>query len=1128
MESAFGFLDHKGEMAARIRSRDWSATAFGAIETWPSALRFAVDICLGSSFPTAIYWGPELNLLYNDAWSSFPGDRHPWALGRPAHEVWAHIWDVVGVQMARTLHGQGFATYDQMLPMERGGKLQDTWWNYSLTPIRDESGKVVGTFTQGSETTRAVLAERDRMAEADRLRDLFQQAPAAVALVHGPDFVFEMINPAFLDLVGNRDLIGRRVADALPEIAEQGGVDRFRQVYRTGEECRASERAVSFDRTPGGAPETRILDYVLQPIKDAAGATVDILVLATDVTERAQAQEALRQSEQRLELALDSSLGVGTWDWDVQPNRVTADVRFARLYGVDPGKAAQGAPIEAFFGSIHPDDDVRVKTAVARAIEKGDRFVEEYRLLQPDGSVRWVTAQGRCGYDQAGKPSHFPGVSFDISERKLAEEAARNTAEELRAATETQLFLHALAERQRALDTPDAIMRFTAGSIARRMKLDRVGFYRVLGEGIIQFGPCWTSGALPPLHGTMPVESLGASVRDGYRAGKTAVHSDGAIETAPSKAVRLSPSGIGVPLKRGGQWVASLYANQAGPHAWTADEIAFIEAVAEASWDAVERLEALSALKDSEAKFRGIANSIDQMVWSARPDGQLDYFNERWYEFTHVDRGSSDGDGWLDLLHPDDRAPTLEIWRGSIASGEPCRAEYRLRHHADGYRWVLARATPGRDEAGKITRWFGSSTDIQEIVDARDGHERSRIALEQEVEQRTRALIETEDQLRQAQKMEAVGQLTGGVAHDFNNMLAVVIGALDLIERRVGQGETDVERYVTAARDAAGRAAGLTERLLAFSRDQPLAPVPVDMNQMMFGMSELLIRTLGEAVTVGKVSSADLHMARVDPNQLQHAILNLSVNARDAMPRGGTLTIETANVTLGTREAQGFDVPPGDYVQVAITDTGSGMTRDVLERAFDPFFTTRGAQKRAGLGLSQVFGFVRQSGGHVRIESEIDRGTTARLYFPRYTGPSLAEPAATPAAEPPNGNHDEVVLVVEDEERLRNFSVEALRELGYSVVDAPGGREALRMIETGQRVSLLFTDIVMPEMNGIELARAARVRRPGLRVLYTTGYTPDALAEEEGTLDDVLAKPFDFARLGLRVRAALDAASMAD
>ena len=342
---------------------------------------------LASSFPSALYWGPELRLLYNDAWAPIPTDRRPGALGQPGATVWADIWDVVGPQMQRVMAaGEGFAVFDQMLEMNRGGRPHETWWNYSFTPVRDESGAVVGILNQGNETTRSVLAERARLAEVGRLRELFAQAPGGVALLHGPDHVFEIANAAYFELIGQREVLGKPIAAALPEVVEQGFVDLLDRVFRDGLPYRADSIPVRLQRGTAEG-ETRLLDFVYQPIKDANGLTTDIFVVANDVTERASAEAALRESEARLQLALDSSVGVGTWFWDVPANRVTADARFLKLYGVTmpPG---EGAPVEAFFVNLHPDDRPVLEAQIAQALATGGDFDAEYRLVQTDGSTR--------------------------------------------------------------------------------------------------------------------------------------------------------------------------------------------------------------------------------------------------------------------------------------------------------------------------------------------------------------------------------------------------------------------------------------------------------------------------------------------------------------------------------------------------------------------------------------------------------------------------------------------------------------------------------------------------------------------------------------------------------------------
>jgi nitrogen-specific signal transduction histidine kinase/CheY-like chemotaxis protein len=387
---------------------------------------------------------------------------------------------------------------------------------------------------------------------------------------------------------------------------------------------------------------------------------------------------------------------------------------------------------------------------------------------------------------------------------------------------------------------------------------------------------------------------------------------------------------------------------------------------------------------------------------------------------------------------------------------------------------------------------------------------------------------QAEAKVRQMQKMEAIGQLTGGVAHDFNNMLAVIISALQLAQRRLGRNE-NAEHFIDAAMDGARRAAILTSRLLAFARRQPLQPVVLDVNRVLGGMSELLRRTLGEQIDFETVLAGGIWKVNVDASELENAILNICVNARDAMSGAGKLTIESANAYLDEDYARAnIDVALGQYVMVAITDTGSGMPPDVKAKAFDPFFTTKEVGKGTGLGLSHVHGFVKQSGGHVAIYSEVGHGTTVKLYLPRT---QLQEQNATPVlavlpGDIPEGDPAQIVLVVEDDDRVRLLSVASLRELGYTVLHARSGNTALDVLELNPGISLLFTDIVMPDMSGRALADEALRRFPTLKVLYTTGYTQNAIVHN-GVVDAdarLLLKPYSLVDLARKIRATLDEA----
>jgi PAS domain S-box-containing protein len=537
--------------------------------------------------------------------------------------------------------------------------------------------------------------------------------------------------------------------------------------------------------------------------------------------------------------------------------------------------------------------------------------------------------------------------------------------------------------------------------------------------------------------------------------------------------------------------------------------------------DVTEQVLAEQALRQSEELYRTLADQLAELnatlaqrvedktrerdrIWNVSQD--LLVVSDRNGVWRTVNPAWTKTLGWSEaellnrtsewLEHPDDGGITQAQVKKLGASETTVKFESRFRHKDGSYRWLS---------------WTGVSDKDHNYAVARD------VTAEKAADERLKA---TEEALRQSQKMEAVGQLTGGIAHDFNNLLTGIVGSLDLLQTRLNQGRTDnVARYIDAATTSANRAAALTHRLLAFARRQPLIPKSVDANQLVVSLEDLLRRTIGEAIDLEIVASDDLWCTLCDPNQLESALLNLAINARDAMPDGGKLTIVTANARLDSVTADTPALLPGDYICIAVTDTGVGMSAEVAARAFDPFFTTKPIGQGTGLGLSMIYGFARQSNGHVTIDSKIGRGTSVRLYLPRHHG-DLAAQHASAAKATERAATGETVLVVEDEPVVRGVILEILAEQGYRTLEAVDGPSGLRILRSDERIDLLVTDVGLPGMNGRQLADQARESRPDLKILFITGYA-ESVAISDGFLQpgmEMITKPFDLDNLSRRIR----------
>jgi signal transduction histidine kinase/DNA-binding response OmpR family regulator len=550
------------------------------------------------------------------------------------------------------------------------------------------------------------------------------------------------------------------------------------------------------------------------------------------------------------------------------------------------------------------------------------------------------------------------------------------------------------------------------------------------------------------------------------------------------------------------------------------------------------RREAAEAIRASEAKAREQAERVQlaldagaivgTWVWNV----QTDHFigGERFARSFGLDpercRAGLRLEEVAASIHEDDKPRVMAEVREALRRGGPFRCEYRVRQHDGVFRWIEANGRVDLDADGVATRFPGVLIDIEH----RRAIEAELRELNQQLEDRVQLAIEQREQaeeaLRQSQKMEAVGQLTGGIAHDFNNLLAGISGSLQMLETRIGQGRLDaVPRYIDAALGATKRAAALTQRLLAFSRRQTLDPKPTNLNRLITDMEELVRRTTGPNIEVEVVGAGGLWPVLIDQNQMENALLNLCINARDAMPDGGRLTIETANRWLDGNAGMQRDLPPGQYVSLSVTDTGIGMDKETIGRIFEPFFTTKPLGQGTGLGLSMIYGFVRQSNGQIRVYSEPGHGTTMCLYFPRHHGgASESETSGEAMADVENG-YGETVLVIDDEPTVRLLVVDVLQDAGYRILEAGDGPSGLKILQSETRIDLLLTDVGLPGgMNGRQVADAGRALRPDLKVLFITGYAENAVIGN-GQLErgmQVITKPFAIDALVNRVRDAID------
>ncbi|WP_353205499.1 PAS domain-containing protein, partial [Sphingomonas sp.] len=955
-ETAMGFLDGGGEVGALLRAFDWDGHPLGRPDRWPAALKLSVSHCLHSSFPTAIYWGPEFRLLYNDAWTVL-AENHPWALGRPAAEVRPDVWPVLGPQFAAVLASRrGVAHVAQRLMMLRGGVPTETFWTYNSSPILDENGVPYGILNQGLDVTGQVVNERALRTAKDE-REFILTLTERQRAQADPDDVMQLT----ADAVGNYLGVDRAgFFEMLP-----GDLLRYGA-------CWVSERLPPLTGTmPSAVFGTRL------------GATIrsgGTLVFAAPDEAGAPDQAAL----------------------DLTGTRAGISVPLVR------GGAWQGA----FY----------LSSATPRGWTRGEiALVEEVAELSWDAVAR-VRATARLQAINVG----------------LQDEVAARTA-----------------ERDKLWEVSNDLLGIA----------DHDGVW-------IAVNPAWER-----LLGWSAAEIVGRDTQ-------WLRHPDDRGDIAAEQAAIAAP-GIARRIEKRLRTRDGSYRTLA----W--QTILFDDRLYTNARDVTEERRQQAALIAAEKRTRIVLEAMDGVgVWTY--DAATDrFYSDPGFGALHGFAPQEAGPGRtmpeiLQRIHPEDLPRTYAAIAKARETGEDSENEYRIVLPDGTIRHILSRSHVVRDAHGALEQVIGVGVDVS----------RQR---------------ELEERLRQSQKMEAVGQLTGGLAHDFNNLLTGISGALELMQLRLKQGRIDdVPRYIGAAQTCAGRAAALTHRLLAFSRRQPLDPRPVDVARLIAGMADLLRGTLGPGIALEMQVDPATWPILADGNQLENALLNLCINARDAMPEGGSVTIATGEEWLDEAGAAERDLPPGPYLTLCVIDTGTGMSADVIERAFDPFFTTKPMGQGTGLGLSMIYGFVRQSGGQIQIRSTPGEGTTMCLLLPRHDG-AVADAAEGTATTLVAAGAGETVLVVDDEPGVRMLVTEVLSELGYTALEAETGAEALELLAAAPRVDLLITDVGLPGgMNGRQVADAVRAVRADLPVLFITGFAENAVVGD-GPLEPgmaLLAKPF--------------------
>ncbi len=1283
------FLSGGGELGRLIRAHDWCSTPLGDPQGWPQNLKVALRIILNSRQPMWIGWGDSLVYLYNDAYQSIIGGKHPWALGRPTAEVWHELWDDIGEMLALAMSGQE-ATYVEAQPliMERNGYPEETHYTFSYSPIPNDDGGVGGILCANTDDTQRVIGER----QLALLRDLaagatdarsWQEAsecsvralardardlPWAVLYLAEPGADnFALVGTSGIDagheaaphaiavdgsalwpvqeaLRSHRPIVvpdlRARVASALPagpwheppkqavvvpilpsgETGRAGalvvGLNPFRlfdenyrgflglvggqigaaltHAHAYEEERRRAEALAEIDRAKTAffsnvSHEFRTpLTLMLGPIEDALA---DTTAAALPPPQRQRVTTAHRNGLRLLKLVnslldfsrIEAGRAVATFE-PTDLAKLTAELASNFESATERARLALTIECEPLPQPVYVDRDMWEKI-VLNLLSNAFKFTFEGEIgvatrLSADGTAAEVIVRDtgvgvpprelprlfeRFHRVEGQRSRSFEGSGIGLA---LVQELLRlhggtiSATSKVGKGTTFTLRLplgcaHLPPEHIGPTRTP-ALRSGRADAYVeealRWLPHGDTSDDDSAGEALSGRGdemPEWsfgqgTVGARVLIVDDNPEmrDYIGRLLRTRWDI-ETAADGRAALEAIRRSKPDLILSDVMMPVLDGFGLLREIRGDVQLRHlpvvmlSARAGEQARVEGLESGADDYLTkpfsarelmarvnanlemarlRRDATRELLESEARFRNMANHAPVMMWVSDPTGSLSYLNRLWCEFTGQSLEEALGAGAWEALHPDDRTQYKASFSAANRRGEAFSAECRVRRSDGVYRWALSAAAPRFSEDGTFLGYIGSIIDITPRKEAERILQEANVVLERRVAAAIAERVHTEAQLRQAQKMEAIGKLTGGVAHDFNNVLQVIAGNLQLLSRDVA-GNLRAEQRLQTAIAATSRGSRLASQLLAFGRRQPLSPKSVNLGRLIRGIDDMLRRSLGEGVEIETIISGGLWNTFVDTVQVENALLNLSINARDAMQGQGKLTIEAGNAFLDdTYVARHGDVAAGQYVMVAVTDTGCGIPAELLERVFEPFYTTKPEGQGTGLGLSMVYGFVKQSGGHIKIYSEVGHGTTVRIYLPRARQPEDVETDIETGAIT---GGSETVLVVEDDEDVRGTVVDLLSELGYRVLRAKDAQSALAIVESGVPIDLLFTDVVMPgPLGSPELARKARERLPNVAVLFTSGYTDNAIVHG-GRLDegvDLLSKPYSREAMARKIR----------